>query len=290
MSYSFYVKSPGFRIPFRDVLAMLREDFPEYALQEPEEIAGPLEDTYEAIHGFLPTVSTRNLEIAYTAGGDLQFRVMFCASPQDYAISVWAAAECARRFKTTVSTEENDLPCPPDALQSDWSEEECLAQGGRDFRLLRTMVAEDGKTMTIAGPQRPFFAGPKVLGAIDDADLFFQVFRRQQWLDAVSDVHASKTIVATTNSGKEIAFTAFGASVPSLMSPLPYVAVVRSTDHSKEGGTFFLPFGELPQLIENIEFLDEETIFVPAVPANDWPEFVARAERRAVTPLEDGPI
>lgn len=287
MSYSFYVKSPGFRIPFRDVLALLREDFPEYALQEPEEIAGPLEDTYEAIHGFLPTVSTRNLELAHTAGGDLQLRVMFCASPQDYAIAVWAAAECARRFKTTISTEENDLPRPPDALQSEWSEDECLAQGGRDFRLLRTMVSEDGKTMTLGGPKRPFFAGSKVLGAIDDADLFFQVFRRQQWLDTVSDVHASNKMVATTNSGKEVAFTAFGAAVPYLMSPLPYVIVLRSADVAEDGGTFFLPFNELPQLIENVEFLDEETIFIPAVSAQDWPEFVARAERRAVTPLED---
>src|SRR4029453_14915334 len=142
------------------------------------------------------------------------------------------------------------------------------------------MVDRDGQTLTMRGPRRPFYMGPRFLKELrargSDMLLEERILDAMVRLQGVDEdrYHPAPVLqVAPKGGGNSISLAAWAAGVAYLFPAVQYLALMV------EGSTELLvPQAMGPRIAgEAWVWMDERHALVEATALEDWPELCARA-------------
>jgi hypothetical protein len=310
MSFSFYVKAPVRPrygdivedLPFpevccceeRDALEARRsdrdEDEEEAEFTDEDEDEGEGFDLDEPwperpLHFYLPSVSIRAIEAVWE-DGTFQVRIMAFSGREEYDLAFALLERAAELFESDVEPEDGE-PVAVERLREAYGPTWVEGQMSL-FQVLPQMARQQGNTLQMMGPVRPFHLGPRLLGELEGAgppeelpERIIELMRRVQYVDPEEYYCAGALRLEKRGGGKAITLAAWGPNVRYLFPDVQYLAVIEG-----EQGHFMVPYRALPEIAgDRCTFLDEVQTLVEPFDDYEWADLVERARPHAVDPI-----
>jgi hypothetical protein len=237
-------------------------------------------------HFYRDRVSTRTTEVVWD-GKTFCVRVFTLACPEDYHIAVELAASTAGALTARVEPEDlGDLePLPPNELRkiydTIWAESMCAAMA----QIMCDMAVDENKEITIPGPIREFYLGPKTaaecIAAGPSTELQERVVSRMRALQYPSDdLFEASLMSVPSHEDRLMQMAIWGPEVRYFFPKVEYLVLLN--EHP-----LYLPY-EKAQVVgaERVRFLDEHQFVVEAVADEEWDSFLDRARPHLVDPFE----
>ncbi len=274
MSYSFYVPMPSppsvsffDDLGFPDLVCI--EDMPE----------GPLPPGY--FHFYRDGISTRGLEVCFEEGA-LQVRIMTGSCREEYELALAMVKQAARISGAPIESEEGDV-AGPDEIDATHGAE-WIARLVRSTDAIVHIARQDGGTVTMSGPVRPFHLGPRMLRELnaDDpdglADRVLAAMRACQWVDP-DRYYSASTMQVSLQGGAKVTLTAFAEGVGYVLPNVQFLAILDEPHFTIRRDSLL----EVPGV--RWRWLDEVQLLVEPIGQGEWPRFIAAA-RELEAPLE----
>ena len=273
MSFTFTLD--GFDGPAPTLAALQAAAGGEIGAEEAVDAGAPLAGL---VHLFRPGSSTRSTEVEAN-DGQLTVRILACASLEDHQLALALVRGAAADLGlATVVAEDGDDPVDVDDLETyygpDWAADQ-LAAG--IAAVVRTVDANPGKIVTLAGPVRAFSIGDRLLGELRDggppealADRLIGAIRRTQW---PGDCHVASLIqVEGGPSGRSVRLAVLSGGARTLLPDVDAIAL-RAGDTQ----IYVRPAALADILGERVHRLDERHLLVDALDDGDWHDLLRRA-------------
>lgn len=252
----------------RPTLGQLLEGLADDRVRCLEELEGPLENGI-VFHLYIPGCSTRTVECCLESEGKFSVRLMSSSSPEDHELAL-RCLEVIGAVGRDVVFEGEDGESGTDlreAFDREWVERSVASGPG----VLAQMAKES--TVTIPGPHRPSYIGPRLLAELepereDFASRLFDAMRRTQYVD-VESYYPANSLCADDSPE----FAIVSEEVSYLLPAVDYYALLVDQDSAP----LFVPADALPKLTDRWCWLDERQRLVEAIEGDDWRALLERA-------------
>jgi hypothetical protein len=237
-------------------------------------------------HFYRDKVSTRTTEVSWD-GRTFCVRIFTLACPDDYHIAVELAASTAGALTARVEPEDiGDIgPLPPNDLRqmydTIWAESMCTAMA----RIMCNMAVDENKEITVPGPVREFYLGPKTAAACIAAgpstSLYERVTERIRSLQYPSDdLFEANLMSVPGQEDQSIEMAIWGPEVRYFFPKVEYLVLLN--EHP-----LYLPYAKAILLGgERVHLVDEHQFIMDAIPDTEWDDFVNRARPHLVDPFD----
>ena len=277
MSYSFYINCPD-PPSWSDTIGSLEYD--DVGVVEGDAIPddGPIpEETY--FHLFRMGLSTRTVEVVWR-DDELAVRIMTCSSPEDFELAFSIIRRTAAVCGGEITSEEGET-FPADRLGEYHGEEWVEQMVASGPAAVRGIVLEEDDTVTIPGPAGNFFLGPRTLDRLgeedrDFGDALFDAIREVQWTDPDKWFRAGIMGIMLEGSREKQRLSVWGPGVDYFFPHVDRIAITQTGDDD-----FLIPYEAITELVPEAEYADEKQLLVPAIPEEEWPDFVEQARQHS---------
>jgi hypothetical protein len=218
----------------------------------------------EHAHVFRPGESTRALELTHD-GSTLAVRILAGSCAPTYALAFDLIERLGGEARDTEGMTRDDIA------------EEVAGLA----RMLVGMAERDEGVITLSGPRRPFFLGPRVAAELRATagplgDALTARMRETQWACLAGDVHAANVlVVGDRDSHRRVRFAVWSWGARYLLPDVDAVQLHNGADA--------LPIDVVPEVAAGrARFLDERHLLIDAFTEDEWPALLARARPHAV--------
>lgn len=241
---------------------------------------------------YRPGVSARPVEVTYE-DGRFQVRVVTPSAPEEFELAFRLVEAAAKHLGRPVEF-EGGASFPVGELRRRYPAAWVRGQIESGVEAIRHIVREEQQAVTLSGPVRPFFVGPRLLDELDEygppeelAERLIELMRQVQYLDPEA-FYPAETVRALRDSETEelITFAVWGPGVRYLFPDVQYLVLMGEAP----GRHLFVPAAVVPELAgDNFLWLDEAQYLVQAIDEDDWPALLDRARQYEVHPLRAAP-
>jgi hypothetical protein len=285
MSTSFYISSPA-EPPPRTLLAAI--GFDNVRTVQELRPGSRWADRYWQV--YRPGVSARPVEVTYE-DGRFQVRVVTPSAPEDFELAFRLLEAAAKQLGRPLQAEVGE-PFAASELRKRYPPAWVRGQIELGVEALRSIVRDEQQTVTLSGPVRPFFVGPRLLAKLEAhgppeelSERFLDLMKQIQYLDPEAFFPADITRVHCDSDNEDpITFAVWGPGVRYLFPDVQYLVLMGEAP----GRHVFIPYAVLPELAgDNFLWLDEVQSLVQAIDEDDWPALLDRARQYEVHPLAE---
>ena len=237
-------------------------------------------------HFYRDGVSTRTTEVEWN-GRTFCVRVFTLACPQDYHIAVELAAYTAGSFTARVEPEDaGDLgPLAPNQLRQIYDTIWAESMASSMARIMCEMAVDDNKEITVPGPNREFYLGPRTASELIAAGPAPQLHERiSARIRSIQypheDLFEASLMSVPGHEETPMRMAIWGPEVRYFFPRLDYLVLLN--EHP-----LYLPYDKV-NLVNgvSVKYLDEIQFVIEPIPDDQWDEVVDAARPYLVDPFD----